>query len=118
MKASTTCPTYSLHGADAATFGINDATGQITRKAKLDYETKRTHSVIVRATDGSGAVANIPVTINVNDINESPEVSGPAYGNLRRRTTTDAVGTYTADDPENNACYVVGGRRLTEVEVL
>ncbi len=96
-------PTYSLHGADAASFTINSGTGQITAKANtLDYETKQKHNVTVRATDGSRASTNISVTITVNDVNEVPKVSGPAAVTYAENGT-DAVGTYTAADPENDA---------------
>ena len=96
-------PTYSLHGADAASFTINSGTGQITAKSNtLDYETKQTHSVVVRATDGSRARANITVTINVTDVNEEPEISGPGEVTYAENDTV-SVGTYTADDPENDA---------------
>ena len=95
-------PTYSLHGADAANFKIDAGTGQITVNGDLDYETKPTHNVVVRATDGRGASANISVTINVTDENEKPKVSGPTEGTYTERDTV-SVGTYTADDPENDA---------------
>ena len=71
--------TYSLLGPDAGNFTINDGTGQITAKSDtLDYETKQTHTVTVRAMDGSRARADISVTIMVTDVNEEPEISGPA----------------------------------------
>ena len=94
--------TYSLHGADAATFDIDDDSGQIRVKAKLDYETKQTHSVTVRATDGNRASANIPVTITVTNVNEAPKVSG-SVAVTYAENGTDAVGTYTAADPESDA---------------
>ena len=94
--------THSLHGTDASSFTIDPESGQISVKGKLDYETKQTHSVVVRATDGSRATANISVTITVTDVNEKPEVSGPA-GVTYTENGTDNVGTYTADDPENDA---------------
>ena len=95
--------TYSLHGTDMASFTINDDTGQITAKSDtLDYETKKTHSVIVRATDGSRATTDISVTINVTDVNEEPDVNGPAEVTFAENGMGD-LGTYTADDPESDA---------------
>ena len=94
-------PTYTLHGADAASFKIDDDSGQIRRSAPLDYETKNTHSVIVRATDGSQAIADIAVTIMVTDVNEAPEISGPASVDFEENDSSP-VATYTADDPEGN----------------
>ena len=74
--------TYSLHGTDAASFNIDDGSGQITVKGDLDYETKQTHRVVVRATDGSRATANISVTITVTDVNEEPEHQRAGRGHI------------------------------------
>ena len=102
-------PTYSLRGADASYFKIDDGTGQIEVKVKLNHEDKDTHNVIVRATDGSGADAEIPVTITVTDVNEEPEVIGLAAVTFQENGTGD-VGTYTADDPEDDSfTWSVGG---------
>ena len=72
--------TYSTSGADAASFDINRATGQLTTKAALDYEDAdiRESSVTVTATDPFGATAMSVVTITVTDVNEDPSVSGAA----------------------------------------
>ena len=59
--------TYTLGGADAASFDIVASTGQLQVKDALDYETKTTYQVEVTATDGSGASAMITVTITVTD---------------------------------------------------
>ncbi len=58
--------TYSLGGTDAASFGINSATGQLKTSASLDYETKNSYQVTVTASDGSLS-DSITVTINVLD---------------------------------------------------
>ena len=63
--------TYTLGGTDAASFSIDDKTGQLKTKAALDYETKSSYTVTVIATDTSEASNNsatITVTITVNDI--------------------------------------------------
>ena len=44
--------TYALGGADAASFTIVAASGQIRTRAALDYETKASYTVTVTATDG------------------------------------------------------------------
>ena len=70
---------YSLSGPDAASFKIDD-NGQLTTKGELDYEAKATHTVVVTASDPSGAADGILVTINVTDeddgaaieLNEAP----------------------------------------------
>ena len=74
--------TYTLTGTDASPFTINSSTGQLRTQAALSYERKSSYSVVVTATDSSGAFDTISVTINVTDLNERP--SFPA--NLRGST--------------------------------
>ena len=50
-------------------------TGQLKTKAELDYETKATYTVVVNATDPSGAVDSILVTINVTDVNDGATIT-------------------------------------------
>ena len=57
--------TYTLDGADAASFDIVSTSGQIRTSATLDYETKASYVVTVTATDRSLASASIVVTISV-----------------------------------------------------
>lgn len=48
-------------------------TGAIYVVDELDYETKQSYDLIVRATDSvSGVSAEVPVSIVVTDINDSP----------------------------------------------
>ena len=60
--------TYTLGGADAESFDIEESSGQLQAKAALDYETKTSYTVEVTATDPSGASATITVTITVTDV--------------------------------------------------
>ena len=62
--------TYTLEGTDAASFGIDSGTGQLSTSAALDFETKDTYSVVVRASDPDGLSDTIGVTINVTDVVE------------------------------------------------
>lgn len=51
----------------------NTHTGAIYVVDELDYETKQSYDLIVRATDSvSGVSAEVPVSIVVTDINDSP----------------------------------------------
>ncbi len=63
--------TYSLSGADAASFGIVSTTGQLQTRAPLDYEQKNAYSVAVLVSDGNGGTASIGVAINVTDVEEN-----------------------------------------------
>ena len=91
--------TYTLGGADAASFSIARATGQLSTKADLDYETKRSYTVMVTATDPGGISVTAAVTIEVTDVDEAPELSGEAPGKYAENGRTP-VATFTASDPE------------------
>ena len=74
--------TYTLAGADAATFAVDPATGQIkvAEGAALDRETKDSYSVNVSVSDGkdgqgsadTGIDASVDVTISISDVVEAP----------------------------------------------
>ena len=97
--------TYSLSGADAASFDIDSGTGQLTTRATLDAETKATHSVTVVARDPSNASASRPVTITVTGVDEAPAVSGSREVDFAEGGTT-TVATYTARDPESTSTTI------------
>ena len=98
--------TYTLSGADAASFDIDRTDGQLATKAKLDYESKNSYMVTVTATDSGSLSASIDVTIKVTDVDDPPvimvgglAISGPAFEGYEENRT-DAVATYTAVGPE------------------
>ena len=63
---------------DAEAFDINRASGQLTTKAALNHEVKKTYMVTVTATDPFGTPVTSMVTITVTDVNEDPTVMGAA----------------------------------------
>ena len=99
--------TYTLSGTDAGSFDIDEGTGQLRAKSALDYETKNTYTVTVRATDGEGATDEITVTINVTNVDELGMVSGDATVDYAENGTA-AVATYTADGPAS-ATWTLSG---------
>ena len=62
--------TYSLSGADAASFDIDTSTGQLRTRAALDYETKFSYSVTVTVSD-TQLTDIVSVTINIMDMHPS-----------------------------------------------
>ena len=96
-------PTYTLGGADAAKFRVR-ANGQIEvgSGTELDYETKTTYMVTLTAEDSFGSSSSIMVTIEVNPIDEEPDVSGEETIEYAENDT-GPVATYTAVDPEQTA---------------
>ena len=103
---------YTLSGPDAASFRVRqddvDTTGEdqneggqieVAAGTKLDYETKQTYSVTLKAADSFGDYATIMVTIMVTPVNEAPPVMGEATVEYDENRM-DPVATYTAVDPE------------------
>ena len=94
--------TYMLGGADAGSFGIVAATGQIQvgDGTSLDYEgEKNTYGVEVTATDPSSATAMITVTIAVTNLDEAGTVTlsseKPTVGDDLTATLGDPDGDLT-----------------------
>ena len=94
--------TYTL--GSAASFTIDRGTGQIRVGAGtvLDYEVPPTYVGIVTATDPVGEEDTITVIITVTDVDEKPTVPDGDTAIDYREDRTDAVGTYTATDPERD----------------
>ena len=88
-------PTHTLEGPDRNAFTIDSVTGQIETKAALDYETRSSYSLRVKATDPAGRNASVPVTITVNDMEEDGQVTvfgAPEVGRTVTARLTDPDG--------------------------
>ncbi len=85
--------TYTLGGTDAASFSIDNNSGQVKTKITLDYEKKTTYSVTISVSDGT-LTDTITVTINVTNLDETPSNNPPVF--------TDGTST-TRSVPENTA---------------
>lgn len=94
---------YSLVGANGMPFAIDARTGVITTTAPLDYETRSSYALSVRATDIGGLTTDKAVTIGVTDVNEAPAnltlTGGTVTENLAAGTI---VGTARAVDPDGD----------------
>ena len=93
--------TYTLGGADAASFAIEESTGQLKTSAALDFETKASYTVEVTATDNAGDNDTITVTISVTDVNTGSDL-GDTYdinddGRIEKEEARAAVAAYFAD---------------------
>jgi VCBS repeat-containing protein len=66
--------TYSLSGTDAAAFSIDKSTGVVTINKAADYETQKSYSFNVVASDGKLS-ATQAVTLDVTDIKGNPVVA-------------------------------------------
>ena len=88
--------TYTLGGADADSFGIVAASGQLRTKDPLDYESRSSYQVTVTAADPSNASDSIAVTITVTNEDEAGAVElstvQPQVGTALTATLTDPDG--------------------------
>ena len=82
--------TYALGGVDAASFDIEQTTGQLKTKRALDYEMKRVYSVTISATDGT-LTDTITVIISVIDVDDMPFVSTTLAVSDRTPEVRDAI---------------------------
>jgi VCBS repeat-containing protein len=66
--------TYSFTNNAGGRFAIDNSTGQITvaNGSLLDFETSRSHTVVVQATDQGSQSFSKTLTINVTNVNEAP----------------------------------------------
>ena len=67
--------TYKLGGTDAASFDIDNSTGQLITKAPLNYETENSYLVTVSVDDGEtrdNPLTPQTVWITVTDVDEPP----------------------------------------------
>ena len=83
--------TYQLSGADAASFDIDDTSGQLKTKSVLHHETKASYTVTVTVSDGS-LINKITVVITViNIVVEVPTNSAPNFidGSYTTRTVAE-----------------------------
>ena len=91
--------TYSIPPSEF--FEIVDSTGQLRTKVELDHETGPMRSVTVTATDPGGGTDSVNVTITVEDVDETPVVSGESTLEFEEGTGIDTpLATYSSTDPD------------------
>ena len=101
---------YTLDGTDASFFSISRNTGQLMTKASLNYEARNSYSVVVTATDPSGASDSIQVTINVTNVHDPVHITGPRSVRYPENGT-EPVASFTAfDEAEHVIRWSVSGR--------
>ena len=82
--------TYSLSGVDAASFDIEQTTGQLKTKSVLDYEMKRIYTVTISVSDGT-LTDTITVIISIIDVDDTPFVSTILAVSDRTPEVRDAI---------------------------
>ena len=89
--------TYTLGGADAASFDIVSTSGQIQTKTGVtyDHEAKASYAVTVTASDSTDT-ADATVTISVTDVDEPPAAPAAPAVTATTGSTTSLDVTWTA----------------------
>ena len=100
---------YSLSGSDAADFGISNA-GVLTFNAPPVFETKNLYSITISVSDGIESI-NQALTVNIQNTNSPPIISGLASSVVFNENATSDVVTVNATDPDAGATvsYSLGG---------
>lgn len=93
--------TYSLVGTSTV-FSINASTGNIQLKtgAKLDFETQKSYTLKIRATDNAPKPlsADQDFVINVVDLNEAPTLNDKQFTIAENPLAGAVIGTITGTD--------------------
>ena len=89
---------YELGGADAASFAIDSATGQLMTSAALDYETDMEYMVTVTATDSDGETDMIYVTIMVTNEGLDNAYDTDDSGDISRDEVITAINAFLFGD--------------------
>ncbi|MEG1265118.1 MAG: Ig-like domain-containing protein, partial [Myroides sp.] len=101
--------TYSLVSGtgdtDNASFSINGNILYINQSP--DYETKNSYSVRIRTTDNGGLWYEKSFTIHVNNVNEAPVISAPAFITVIQGQKTAISGISFSDADAGNADVTV-----------
>ena len=91
--------TYSISGGDGA-FLIEQDTGQIETRKRLDREKRSSYRVTVTAEDPSGARDTLSLTIAVEDVDEPPSITSGDVYIYYAENGRGTVAAYRAEDPE------------------
>ena len=107
--------TWSLSGTDGGDFSIDRNKGILTFRNAPNYESPvdgnrdNEYLVQVRASDGQ-YTGTLDVTIDVDDVNEPPTITGSATPPDFPENSVRSVATYRATDPERSTInWSLGG---------
>ena len=92
---------YTIGGADASSFEIDRDKGQIKTAEELNYEVKDSYTIVVTATDPSGATDTTNVNITVTDADDKGVITGDKSYTIDENTV--ALGSYLATDEDGDA---------------
>ena len=88
-------------------FKLDSVTGKFIVATPLDYETKESYTVRVRAKDENGVYGDTTVTINVIDVNEAASIHVDTIDVYEDQVIKEPFGTVKTDkdDPDKNPAF-------------
>ena len=102
--------TYSLSGADADDFSINETSGEINFNPAPDFENPtdangdNVYEVNLSVSDGNGNTATQELTFNVtDDTDEAPVITSTNSSTEVEENTASTIYTATASDDDGDA---------------
>ena len=101
---------YTLGGEDAEFFSLSRDDGQLKTKASLNFEARHSYSVVVTATDPSGASDSIQVTINVTNVRDPVHITGIRSARYPENGTGPVASFMASDEGEHVIRWSVNGR--------
>ena len=115
--------TYSLAGADAASFNINTANGQLLTKVGVALSAGTTYTVVVVASDGI-AEAMITVTVTISVVTNNPPTFSTTTSSRSVPENTPAgqnvgvVVSATDLDSGDTLTYTLGGADASSFDIV
>ncbi len=101
---------YTMSGADASFFSISRNNGQLKTKLSLNFEVRNSYTVVVTATDPSGAADSIQVTINVIDVHDPVRITGVSSVRYTENGTAPVASFTAFDEGDHVIRWSVSGR--------
>ena len=101
--------TYAITGGNTnGAFTIDSVTGAITvaNSSVLDFETTPVFNLTVTVTDAGGLADSATITINLNDLNETPVINDATFNIDENSTNGTAVGNVPVTDPDAGDTHV------------
>ncbi|WP_421877886.1 cadherin domain-containing protein [Pacificispira sp.] len=84
-------------------FAIDAATGEITTRSDLDFESAASYELTVLASGDQGSSETTTVTVSVNDVNEAPEdLALTSFSVAENAAVGAALATLSVNDPDAN----------------
>ncbi len=95
--------TYSIISGNLNnSFSINSTTGviKVQNAQSIDFETNPQFTLQVKVTDQGGLFSTAQITINIQDVNENPELEDYEFEVTSASNNGTVIGQLTASDPD------------------